>query len=122
MRPLVRSTLISTFSRSPLLPGAIGTVFHAVASVMWPSGANARKSCARPPTISAKATYSRLLTGSNAGTGYDPGPRNGMPGTLKQYGGNRQTGFSNCANCTGALQVMPRSEDSLTYITDPLPP
>src|SRR5438477_7038700 len=122
IRPLVRSILISTLIRSPAAPGAIGIVVQLLASDTPGSGANARKSCALPSTMSEYATYSRLLIGSNAGTGYDPGALNCLPEMLKQYGGKRQTGLLKAANWTGGPQLKPRSGDSLTYMTVPFPP
>src|SRR5690242_14934885 len=74
IRPLTGSMLISTLMRSPALGATIMGVLH------WSrcaALAQVSSTCARPFTISLYATYSRFRTGSNAGAGYDPGPRNG---------------------------------------------
>src|SRR5437764_168941 len=63
------------------------------------------------PRMSAISTSSRLCALSNAGAGYEPPARNGLPEMLKQSVGKRQTGFVSAANCTGALHDAPRSVD-----------
>src|SRR5437763_125309 len=95
MRPLAGSMLISTLMRSPLAGATTLGADHFVKSLVL---ADVRKICARPFTMSVYATYKRLRVGSNAGAGYEPGPRNCPPLMLKQYGGNRHTGLLNVAN------------------------
>src|SRR4051794_26355182 len=67
--------------------------------------------CAYVPRMSAIRTSRRLCALSNAGAGYDPPARNGLPVMLKQNEGNRHTGFVSAANCTGELHDLPRSVD-----------
>ena len=120
MRPDDGSIPSSTFNRSPALVGAMAVgVVQCARS--FPA-ADVTNACARPFTMSVYATTSRLRTASNAGAGYEPGPRNGDPLMLKQPGGNRHTGFWKVPNCTGALHEAPRSDEVLTYNAVPFPP
>src|SRR2546427_6577015 len=55
--------------------------------------------------MSANTTSTRLRVASNAGAGYEPGPRNGVPegptGILKQNEGKMQTGLAYTENANG---------------------
>src|SRR3954454_19542232 len=67
-------------------------------------------------------TSSRLCALSNAGAGYEPPARNGLPVMLKQSVGNRHTAFVSEPNCTGVLHVAPPFVDFDAYSAVPLPP
>src|SRR3954451_10367836 len=91
MRPVVGSMLISTLMRSPAAGATTAGVVHVVRLA---TSADVSRICALPSTMSVYATYRWWLVGSNAGTGYDPGPRNcPPPEMLKQDGGYRHTGL-----------------------------
>src|SRR2546426_7162557 len=76
--------------------------------------------------MSANTTSTRLRVASNAGAGYEPGPRNGVPegptGILKQNEGKMQTGLAYTENANGAVHVAPPSRDTATKFAVPFPP
>src|SRR5207247_11094143 len=92
--------------RSPV-PGAITLgVDHAAALVARSAVAEVKNTFARPSTsISEYTTAMRLRVASNAGAGYERGPRNAPTEMLKQYGGERTTSVVFLVNRGGWLTV-----------------
>src|SRR2546426_3238162 len=91
IRPFV-ATLISAPNRSPV-PGAISTGGDQCPRSL--AAADVKKILPNPFTRAANTTSTRLRGASNAGAGYEPGPRNGGPagptGIFKQNEGKMQT-------------------------------
>src|SRR2546429_1688322 len=92
IRPFV-ATLISAPNRSPV-PGAISTGGDQCPRAL--AAADVKKILPNPFTRAANTTSTRVRVASNAGAGYEPGPRKGVPpgatGGFEENERKKQTG------------------------------